>query len=235
MRGGTVNGTRRVFPFVSVESGAVQTKHTRRNSPLLIGSIAAVVLIVVMALNTKVVKVGSDVGADTGAFSAETYGPATFPKVQAEIEKRAVEAPKLAAAIVKDRAAAAKQYGVAATAGAEMAVKFTGVAGKNDSGNYTVAVAGVPKTITVEVQTGPFISGQDLRDATGTIAFAQFHNQIEYQNAGGALIAELKKDVLSKVDTDKLAGKKISVVGAFALSDSDPNTWLVTPAKLAVQ
>jgi predicted lipoprotein len=57
---------------------------------------------------------------------------------------------------------------------------------------------------------------------------------MEYQNAGGALIAELKKDVLSKVDTDKLTGKKISVVGAFTLSDADPNTWLVTPVKLDV-
>jgi predicted lipoprotein len=218
--------------IIAAPSGNVPLK--RGSAPLRAAIIGAVVLVllIAMALNTKVVKIGSDIGADTGAFSAETYGPANFPKVQAEIEKRAVDAPKLAAAIVKDRAAAAKHYGVPATAGAEMSVKFTGVAGKDDSGNYTVAVAGVPKTITVQLQTGPFISGQDLRDATGAIAFAQFHNQMEYQNAGGALIAQLKKDVLSKVDTDKLGGKKISVVGAFTLSDADPDTWLVTPVKL---
>lgn len=221
-------------PITNIRSGHVPLK--RSNAGLRAAIIGAVVvlLLIAMALNTKVVKVGSDVGADTGAFSAQTYGPANFPKVQAEIEKRAVDAPKLAAAIAKDRAAAAKQYGVPATAGAEMSVKFTGVAGKDDSGNYTVVVAGVPKTTTVQLQTGPFISGQDLRDATGAITFAQFHNQMEYQNAGGALIAELKKDVLSKVDTDKLTGKKISVVGAFTLSDADPNTWLVTPVKLDV-
>jgi len=221
-------------PITSAPSGNVPLK--RSNARLRAGIIGAVVvvLLVVMALNTKVVKIGSDIGADTGAFSAETYGPANFPKVQAEIEKRAVDAPKLAAAIAKDRAAAAKQYGVATTAGAEMSVKFTGVAGKGDSGIYIVAVAGVPKTITVQVQTGPFISGQDLRDATGAITFAQFHNQMEYQNAGGSLIAELKKDVLSKLDTDKLTGKKISVVGAFTLSDADPNTWLITPVELDV-
>ena len=223
--------TPRIF---SAPSGHIPLK--RGNARLRAGIIGAVVVVVLiaMALNTKVVKIGSDIGADTGAFSAETYGPANFPKVQTEIEKRAVDAPKLAAAIAKDRAAAAKQYGVPATAGAEMSVKFTGVAGKNESGNYTVAVAGLPNTIAVQVQTGPFISGQDLRDATGAITFAQFHNQMEYQNAGGALIAELKKNVLSKVATDKLTGKKISVVGAFTLSDADPNTWLVTPVKLDV-
>ncbi len=220
---------------MSIRSAAVRTGRTGPSLRRVLVPVAVVVLLVAMALSTKVVKIGSDVGADSGAFSAETYGPANFPKVQAAIEKRAVDAPKLAAAIAKDRAAAAKQYGVPATAGAEMSVKFSGVVGKNDSGNYAVAVAGVPKSITVQVQTGPFISGQDLRDATGSIAFAQFHNQMEYQNAGGALIAELKKDVLSKVDADKLSGKKISVVGAFLLSDADPNTWLVTPAKLDVR
>jgi predicted lipoprotein len=224
----------RTTPIINAPSGTVPLK--RSNARLRAGIIGAIValLLVAMALNTKVVKIGSDIGADSGAFSAETYGPANFPKVQAEIEKRAVDAPKLAAALAKDRTAAAKQYGVATTAGAEMSVKFTGTVGKGDSGNYTVAVAGVPKSITVQVQTGPFISGQDLRDATGAITFAQFHNQMEYQNAGGALIAELKKDVLSKLDTDKLTGKKVSVVGAFTLSDADPNTWLVTPAKFDV-
>lgn len=219
---------------MSVRSEVARTKRTAPSFRRLAIPIAVIVLLIAMALNTKVVKVGSDVGADSGAFSAESYGPANFPKVQAAIEERAVDAAKLAAAIAKDRTAASKEYGVPATAGAEMSVKFTGVAGKNDSGNYTVAVAGVPKSITLQVQTGPFISGQDLRDATGSIAFSQFHNQMEYQNAGGALIAELKKDVLSKVDTDKLTGKKISIVGAFLLSDADPNTWLVTPAKLDV-
>jgi len=216
--------------------GAPSAPPKRDNARLRAGILGGivVVLLVAMALNTKIVKIGTDIGSDTGAFSADTYGPANFPKVQAEVERRAVDAPKLAAAIAKDRAAATKQYGVATTAGAEMSVKFTGLVGKNDSGNYTVAVAGIPKALTVQVQTGPFISGQDLRDATGAITFAQFHNQMEYQNAGGALIAELKKGVLSKVDTDKLTGKKISVVGAFLLSEADPNTWLVTPVKLDV-
>jgi predicted lipoprotein len=87
--------------------------------------------------------------------------------------------------------------------------------------------------VIVRLQTGPFISGTDLRDATGTIAFSQFANQIEYQNAGSALNKQMKKDVLSKVDTANLTGKRISVVGVFLLTDA--NSWLVTPVKLDLQ
>ncbi len=217
---------------MNATAGAVALKRSGSNVRRAIFAAGVLVLLVAMALNTKVVKIGSELSVAPGTFSAEAYGPANFPKVQAEIIKRAVDAPKLAAAIAKNRAAAEKQYGVPATAGAEMCVKFTGVVAKGDSGNYNVRIDGMPKNVTVQVQTGPFISGMDLRDATGTIAFAQFHNQMEYQNAGGALIAELKKEVLSKVDTGTLSGKRISVVGSFQLTD--PTTWLVTPAKLDV-
>ena len=74
------------------------------------------------------------------------------------------------------------------------------------------------------------IIGTDLRDATGTITFGQFRNQIEYQNAGAALNKTMKQDVLSKVDTSKLSGKTVSVVGVFQLTD--PANWQVTPVKL---
>ena len=75
--------------------------------------------------------------------------------------------------------------------------------------------------------------GTDLRDGTGTISFGQFTNQIEYQNAGSALNKEMKKQVLSKVDTANLTGKTISVVGVFQLTD--PSNWLVTPVKMNVK
>ncbi len=191
------------------------------------------ILLAAMAFDTKVVKIGSAGSAETGVFSPATYGKTKFPQVQAAVEGRAVDAATLAAALSKDQAAAEKQYGVAADAGPEISVKFTGNAGTQDSGVYEIAVAGVPATQHITVQTGPAISGTDLRDATNKITFGQFTNQIDYQNAGSALNKEMKKEVLSKVDTDNLTGKTISVVGVFQLTD--PGTWLVTPVKLDVQ
>ena len=211
-------------------------KPARRPNPsrrAVVACAAGLVFLVVMALSTKVVRIDSAAGLTPGTFSAAEYGAGAFAKVKAAIEHRAVAASTLAAANSKDRTAAAKRYGIATNAGAEFSVTFSGIVGKGDFGTYDVSVAGLPKTVVVRVQTGPAIVGTDLRDATGTITFGQFTNQIEYQNAGSALNKELKKNVLAKIDTDNLTGKTISVIGAFPSTDGD--NWLVTPVKLDVR
>ncbi len=211
--------------------------HTsRRHRPgvrrALVG--AAVLLVIgAMVLDTKIVQIGSSEDVQTAVFSAEAYGKTEFPKVQAEIERRAVDAATLATAIAADRKAAEKQYGVGEGVGPVMSVKFSGVVGEGKSGIYNVAVDGLPDTLLVRVQTGPAINGTELRDATGTIAFGQFKNQIEYQDAGSALNNAMKAEVLSKIDTSQLQGKTIAVTGAFKLIN--PKSWLVTPVRLDVQ
>ena len=213
-------------------SGAVAAR-TRPGLRLALSSGAAALLVLAMALDTKVVRIGSaaDVQADT--FSPASYGRTEFPKVQAAVEGRAVDAATLATALVKDQDAAAKRYGTASDTGPEFPVTFTGKVSKDNSGDYAVAVAGVPSSTQVSLQLGPAIIGTDLRDATGTISFGQFHNQIEYQNAGSALNNEMKKQVLSKVDIATLQGRTVSVVGVFQLTDM--SAWQVTPVKLDVR
>ena len=204
---------------------------TTRGQAIGIGAVA--VLLVAMMLDTKVVKIGSSADIEEGVFSPAAYGAAQFTKVQAAVVARAVDAATLATAIAKDQDAAGKQYGVPADAGPEIAVKFTGKFGSQDSGVYDVAVPGVPDGVHITVQTGPAIIGTDLRDATGKVTFGQFHNQIEYQNAGAALNTTMKKTVLSKLDTSKLGGKTVAVVGVFQLTD--PDNWQVTPVKMDPQ
>jgi predicted lipoprotein len=209
-------------------------RRSRRGVRAAIAAVLAVILIVAMALSTKAVKIGSAGDTQVKTFDPAAYGEAQFPKTQAAIESRAVSADTLAAAIAKDQDAAGKQYGVAGGGiGPEISVKFDGVAGSEDSGIYTVKVPNVPDSVIIRVQTGPAINGTDLRDATGTISFEQFTNQIDYQNAGYAINTAMKKAVLSKVDAAKLTGKTISVVGVFQLIN--PNGWLVTPVKLDVK
>ncbi|WP_419759341.1 DUF2291 family protein [Acidisoma sp.] len=217
-------------------STSVATDTRRQAKPKLRAvwaAVAVIVLLVAMGLNTKVVSLRSQVAAQPGAFDPAAYGEAEFPKIQSLIESHAVDAATLAAAIAKDSAAAGTKYGVPGEIGPEFSVKFTGVAGKAMFGVYTINVPGVSPGVTVRVQTGPAINGTDVRDATGTINFGQFTNQIDYQNAGSALNNEIKSQVLAKVDTAKLTGKTVSVVGAFQLVV--PNSWLITPVKLQVQ
>lgn len=197
-------------------------------------SVAGVVvvagLLAAMALDTKVVRIGSGEHVPSDVFAPEAFGAAKFPEVQAAVEKRATDAAALSAALAADKAAAVKQYGTEAGAGSVFSVRFTGTVGEGKSGIYKVAVAGLPPELTVRVQTGPAINGTDLRDATGAIAFGQFKNQIEYQNAGSALNNAMKAAVLAGVDTAGLAGKTVTVTGVFKLVN--PKSWLVTPVRL---
>ncbi len=204
---------------------------TTRTQAIVLGTGA--LLLVAMALDTRIVRMGSSADVEEGVFSPSAYGAAQFPKVQATVVGRAVDVVTLATAIAKDQDAAGKQYGVPADAGPEIPIKFTGKFSGQDSGVYDVSVPGVPGGVHITVQTGPAIIGTDLRDVTGTVTFSQFHNQIEYQNAGAALNTAMKKVVLSKLDTSKLSGKTIAVVGVFQLTD--PENWQVTPVKLDVQ
>jgi len=199
---------------------------------LILAGIAVVVLAAI-ALDTEVVRIGSDLDVASDVFSPAAFGASEFPRVRSFVIEHAVDAQTLAEAVVADKAAAMEKYGVKAGIGAAIPVAFTGVVGEGKSGVYNVAVEGMPAEIGIRVQTGPAINGTELRDATGDIAFGQFTNQIEYQNAGAALNAEMKKLVLAEIDPKTLPGRTISVVGVFTLVN--PKNWLVTPVELKIQ
>ncbi|WP_321380251.1 DUF2291 domain-containing protein [Rhizobium sp.] len=186
-----------------------------------------------MALDTTVVHIGSQQDVRQKTFSAEAYGAEQFPKVRENIVQRAVDAVTLSNAIANDKKAASEKYGVAGSVGAIIPVKFTGTITDRKANYNTVQTEGLPADVTVRVQTGPALNGTELRDATGTITFGQFTNQIEYQNAGSAINNEVKKNVLSRVDPDTLAGKHVSVIGVFQLIN--PKNWLVTPVQFEVK
>ena len=184
-----------------------------------------------MALDTTVVTIGSDEDTRVAGFSPDAYGAEQFPRIREDITARAVDAATLAAALAEDKAAAAAQYG---TGGAMpvLPVRLSGTVGEGKGGIYDVAVEGV-EDVRIRVQTGPAINGTDLRDAPGDIAFGQFKNQIEYQDAGAGINRAMKAEVLEGIDNSDLTGKTISVTGAFKLIN--PKMWLVTPVEVSVQ
>lgn len=196
---------------------------------VLIGLAVCAVTIGAMAFDTTVVKIGSEQDVRAEVFSPDAFGVTEFPKVQANVTSRAVDAVELATAIAADAKTAEAKYSV----GGVYPVKLQGVVGEGKSGIYYVEVANLPQPLKLRVQTGPAINGTELRDVTGEIAFSQFTNQIEYQDAGSALNKEMKKLVLDGIDNSALTGKTISVVGAFKLVN--PKSWLITPVSLEVK
>ena len=217
---------------MSTQANQVSQKPAKLNRAVLWSVVAAVVVVGAIGFDTKVVKIGSEADVRQQVFSPEAYGAAEFPKVKASVEERAAEAVEVGTALVADKDAAGKKYGVGSV-NPVIPVKFTGTVEERKSNYNIIKVDGFPEGMTIRVQTGPAVNGTDLRDATGTIEFGQFKNQIEFQNAGSALNNEMKKQVLEGVDVNNLVGKTVSVTGVFKLVN--PKNWLVTPVGLEVK
>ncbi|HEY9214415.1 MAG TPA: DUF2291 domain-containing protein [Ancylobacter sp.] len=79
------------------------------------------------------------------------------------------------------------------------------------------------------VQIGPVIRGTALRDGLDFVSFNAFTNQIDYAQFAKSLNTLMAATTLAKLPRADLAGRKISVVGVFAL-DKLGDKPLVTPA-----
>ncbi|SNT76521.1 DUF2291 family protein [Paracoccus seriniphilus] len=200
---------------------------------LYISVALAVLVLAGIAVDTTVVHIGSDQDVRAQAFSPDSYGESEFPRIQSIVKDKAVDAATLAPAVLADKKAAAETYGTPASTGAIMFVTARGKVLDGKSGVYKLLVEGVPEEITLRVQTGPAINGTDLRDAPGDIAFGQFKNQIEYQDAGSGINRAMKAAVLDGLDLSDLTGKTIEVTGTFRLIN--PKNWMITPVELKVE
>lgn len=224
---------RREIPAMATSSAPAPKAPASPRRTLIAAIAIGLAVLAAIALDTKVVRIGSAEDARQQAFSPDSYGEKEFPRIQQAVEKHAVDALTLAPAVLADKAAAAKEYGTPSSTGTIMMVKLTGTAGDGTSGIYPLTVEGMPPEIHVRVQTGPAINGTELRDAPGDIAFGSFKNQIEYQDAGSAINRAMKKAVLDPIDTAHLSGKTIEVVGAFRLIN--PKNWFITPVRITVK
>lgn len=208
-----------------------QIAQNNRRPAMIFGAVC-VALIGAMALDTTVVRIGSDQDVRQQGFSPERFGAEKFPEIRAFVKDKAVDAKTLFDEATADKKAAGEKYGVMAGIAPVMPVTFSGVVGEGKSGTFYVAIDGM-EDAKVRVQTGPAVNGTDLRDATGTISFGDFTNQIEYQNAGAGINNAMKADVLADLDRENLTGKTIEVTGAFTMISA--KNWLVTPVELSVQ
>lgn len=209
-------------------SSAVKPKRAR-----LIFILVTVAVLGLIALDTKVVVIGSAEDTRQQAFSPDLFGQANYPRIRDMVIERAPEAVQLAQEILADKKAAIKAYGTAGDIGAVMPVKLTGIVGQGRSGIFKLTVDGMPKDFHIRIQTGPAINGTELRDMPGDIDFGDFKNQIEYQNVGSGLNRAMSAKILQNLDRESLPGKMIEVTGVFKLIN--PKNWLITPVQLEVK
>ena len=215
---------------MSSSASASKAGLTRRKAVI---GIAVIALVGAIALDTTVVRVGSDADLRQQAFNPDNFGKTEFPRIRDVVIERAPDAVTLANELAADKKAAIAQYGTMSGAFPVMPVKFTGTVGEGKSGIFDVSVDGMPDGTKIRVQTGPAINGTELRDVPGDIEFGAFKNQIEYQDAGAGINRAMSEATLADLDRDNLTGKTISVVGAFTMIN--PKSWLVTPVQLEVR
>ncbi|WP_149866314.1 DUF2291 family protein [Tropicimonas marinistellae] len=216
--------------MVATESNGRKAARTGRKK-WIFGAIVIVVLAAI-ALDTKVVTIGGEEDLRQQAFNPDRYGAEQFPRIRDNAVERAPDAVQLATELAEDKKAAMEKYGTPTSIGAVMPVTLTGVVGEGKSGIFYVAPEGLPEGTKIRVQTGPAINGTDLRDFPGDIAFGQFKNQIEYQNAGAGINRAMAAELLADLDRDSLSGKTVTLTGVFNLIN--PKNWLITPVAFEV-
>jgi predicted lipoprotein len=193
-----------------------------------------VVVVVLAAMGLATEWRSADAPATTSeserTFDAAAYGKETFGKVAPLIEQNAVPLTELVPALKADPDAAGEKYGKrVGSSPYSFPVSVEGTAAELNGSMQSLTVEGLPPGTQVWVQVGPAITGTSLRDATGTIKFGDFLNQVQYSDAGTALNNEVRTTVLKGVTPANLKGKKISVVGAFTFLTPDVIT--LTPVK----
>ena len=113
-------------------------------------------------------------------------------------------------------------------------IEGTIVAAETESraGAIGVDASGQGKT-EATVQIGPAMRGTAIRDALDFVSFGDFTNQIDFARFGKAFNTYVNRNTLEKLPRDDLIGRKVTLIGAYAL-DSSGETPLVTPVEITI-
>lgn len=207
-------------------------KQSARSRRLILTGVVLVVLIS-MVLGTKFVgkseaRAAQSTGLDPAKFASDKYSSVIAPQIIKQATDIVVVADAIHAAAGSAATKYGKQEGSSPPVFSVIAKGTAGVA--NSDGLMLLAVPGMPAGVKVYVQMGPAINGTAIRDATGTVHFQEFVNQLDYQAASTELNNQVKAKVLKGVDAKALNGKSVTAIGAFQLGN--PAAYILTPVKI---
>ncbi|MFA1624148.1 DUF2291 family protein [Rhizobium mongolense] len=161
------------------------------------------------------------------------------PQVVPYFEKRAGELKEVLQLATSSPDQAGERYGNPRKQSSSpwtYAVKFTGKVIASDTASRAATLdvdADGDGKADAKVQIGPALRGTALRDTLDFVNFNEFKNQIEWAQFGKAFNEKANTAFLSAITRDGLAGKTVTVIGAFPLPNSG-QLPLVTPCQLTV-
>lgn len=88
-------------------------------------------------------------------------------------------------------------------------------------------------TVVLTVQVGPVVQGTSIRDSLGFISFNEFVNQLQFADVADELNTRALKNALDSTDPNTLAGKTVSILGAFTLDNID--NIIITPIFMTIK
>ncbi len=187
---------------------------------------AAVLLLIAMALSTKVVSATEQAGPpvfNAVDFANENYASSIVPAIQSSAQ----DLQTLLTAISVDGEKAKADFGHSSNPHNAFSypVTLTAVAGQpaEDGTSLALTVEGLPPDVTVQLLLVPGTSTA-LRDVTGQVDLNQFLNQVEYLHASLELNklaqANVIQPFLSTHPIATIAGTKLRITGTFTNSSS---------------
>lgn len=181
----------------------------------LITSLAVVVLLVLMYLNTTFV--GADeITADTGqAYAEEAYESHVVPT----IEGNAIDLGELAGLMAADPETTGAEYGSREDENKSysFSVHAVGEVVEGAFGEVGLETDGLGD-LTAGIAVPPLGSSTALRDAGTDLTFGDFVNQTEFQNAAMELNKKAADVVFADLTPDDLIGNQVEVTGALTWS-----------------
>lgn len=186
----------------------------------------------------KIVPIATEEEAAAGGFNAGAYAQKIWTEQgRAHFPASAKPFAEVVGAIQADLGAAGEKYGYRAAAEGSpwtFVVSGTGTVAKKNTesraGTLTLNVEGV--TGEVNVQIGPVIRGNAVRDALPFVSFKDFTNQLEFADVGKALTALALADVQADAEAVQ-EGQVVEFIGAMSLN-SKSDKLLITPVSLKV-
>lgn len=207
------------------------TRRPRLRPWMVVTTALLVVTGVGLATTTYVSIEEATAAADAGTFDPSGYADERFDsEIVPQIEDDAVDLSTLLADLTDGADEA--DFGFAPGTGTSYSfpVTFTGIAGAQQGSILPVTVEGVTGDVTVQLQVGPALNGTALRDVTGTVAFNDFTNQLEFQEVATEFNNRVRDGLLSEVALPT-EGQTVTITGAF----TRVNPALVSVVPIAIE
>jgi len=206
-----------------------------RNRRLVFGGGTALIVLLFVGANTTFLS-DAEVAANTPQeFSLTDFAATNLPLIAADIQAKAIDIAIVAKAADKDIVAAGAQYGRdLGNKSFVFAVKTTAKVKSVDENFIVLDVPGGSAQDTFNIPIGLALSGNPLRDVTGKIAFGDFYDQTQYQDAANALKDLVRSSIIEKLDLKNLPGKTLEVYGAWN-NGPMPKTYNIQPTSIVVK